>query len=77
MNAKLTDNTIGQVAKCLQLAILTGTDIVDHLRQMVFVVTDGKIEVSPEFATQFESNVQDMLQELQEKQAAQKKNLFD
>ncbi len=30
----LDDNVIAQVAKLLQLAIITGTDVVDHLRQV-------------------------------------------
>ena len=30
----LEDHTIAQIAKCLQVAILTGTDIADNLRQL-------------------------------------------
>ena len=30
----LEDGTIAQIAKCLQIAILTGTDIADNLRQL-------------------------------------------
>ena len=31
---RLDDSVIGHVAKLIQLAILTGTDIVDHMRMM-------------------------------------------
>ena len=31
---KLHDEVIGEVARSLQRALLTGTDIVDHLRQI-------------------------------------------
>jgi hypothetical protein len=76
MNAKLTDNTIAQIAKCLQLALLTGTDIVDHLRQLDLVVNDGKIDIAPEFAAQFEANITKMLGEVQETQQQKKQTLF-
>tara|TARA_Y100001973_G_C5195004_1_gene333609 strand:+ start:1669 stop:1902 length:234 start_codon:yes stop_codon:yes gene_type:complete len=77
MNSKFTDQTIAQIAKCLQVAILTGTDIVDHLRQIQFVVQDGNIEISPEYSSQFETNLQKMLVELQEQQSSKKQTLFD
>ena len=32
----LDDDAISQIAKALQIAILTGTDIVDNLRQIKF-----------------------------------------
>jgi len=76
MTAKLTDNTIAQIAKCLQLAILTGTDVVDNLRQLELVVTDGKIDISPEFAAQFEANITKMMETAQQEQASKKQTLF-
>jgi len=76
MTAKLTDNTIAQIAKCLQLAILTGTDVVDNLRQLEFVITDGKVDISPEFAAQFEANLTKMVEEVQENQKSKKQTLF-
>ena len=76
MNVKLTDEAIGQIAKCLQLAILSGTDIVDHLRQLQFVVTDGNINISEEYATQFEANISKMIGEIQVQQETKKQTLF-
>ena len=36
----MTDETIAQIAKVLQVAILTGTDIVDNLRTVRFNVNN-------------------------------------
>ena len=69
--AKLSNETIGQIAKCLQMAILTGTDIVDHLRQLEFEVTDNVIDITPEFKKQFEENISKMITEIQEQQSTQ------
>ena len=46
---KLSDNTISQIAKCVQVAILTGTDVVDHLRQLELVENSGLINITEEY----------------------------
>ena len=76
MKAKLTDEAIGQIAKCLQVAILSGTDIVDNLRQLEFSIEDGNIAISKEYSAQFEKNISNMLGEIQEQQATKKQTLF-
>jgi hypothetical protein len=40
---------LATVAQLLQLAILTGTDLYDHLQTLQMVVQDGKLHVSAEF----------------------------
>ena len=57
----MTDETIAQIAKILQVAILTGTDIVDNLRLAKFVVADGNLTVSPKYAKEFNDNLEKML----------------
>ena len=48
-NYKLSDEAIAHVAKLLQMAILTGTDIVDNLRLLSLVSDeDGVLKVDPE-----------------------------
>lgn len=65
MALKLSDATIGHLAKLLQLALLTGTDVVDHLRYME-VEDDGTGMLRPTvayeeiFATQLEQLVSDV-----------------
>jgi DNA-binding ferritin-like protein len=58
----MDDTTIGHVAQLLQLAILTGTDIIDHFRSAHFAVSDeGIISLHPEYAENFDNNLQKML----------------
>ena len=64
----MTDETIAQIAKILQVAILTGTDIVDNLRLAKFVIDDGSITVSPQYAEEFNTNLQNMLVKAQAQQ---------
>ena len=58
---KLDDSAIVHIAKCLQIAILTGTDVVDNLRQLELVEEDGALFIEPGHAKQFEENIQKML----------------
>jgi hypothetical protein len=62
-NLQLTDNTISHIAQLLQIAILTGTDVVDNLRSARFVTVEEKIEVSPEYLETFQANLSRLLEE--------------
>ena len=69
---KLSDDSISVIAKNLQLALLTGTDIVDHLRMMEMTVdTEGNLFPTDNYTEQFEINVQTMLQTLRKYQEEQ------
>ena len=57
---RLSDRTIAQLVKLLQLAILTGTDISDNLRTLRLVDQDGVLEVDEEYLQNFEENLQRM-----------------
>ncbi len=58
----MSDATIAHVAQLLQVAILTGTDIIDHFRAARFTVdSEGDIALHPEYAENFNSNIQKML----------------
>tara|TARA_A100001011_G_scaffold379234_1_gene444987 strand:+ start:6232 stop:6489 length:258 start_codon:yes stop_codon:yes gene_type:complete len=61
----LSDATIGHVAQLLQMAILTGTDIIDHLRMAKFTTNDttGRIELHPDYHEQFQENIQRMMED--------------
>ena len=60
------DSTISIIAKTLQLAILTGTDIVDNLRRIeVQENANGTLEITPNYNSQFEHWVAKMLEELE------------
>ena len=63
---RMTDTAIGHIAQLLQVAILTGTDIIDNLRSARFVVNNGTIEVSPEWSENFQQSIQQMMNEVAE-----------
>ncbi len=67
---KLNDNAISHIAKLIQVAILTGTDIVDNLRMAEFVDNNGELDVTPEYHENFNNNIQKMLEQVEEQQAS-------
>jgi hypothetical protein len=59
---KLSDDTISQIARLLQIAILSGTDIVDNLRTLRVVVDNsGTLSPDPEYLSQFDQNINKMI----------------
>jgi hypothetical protein len=60
---KLSDEVISQVAKLIQLAILTGTDIVDNLRMLRLTGNDDVLELDTEYSKNFEENLNKMITE--------------
>tara|TARA_R100000808_G_C2155555_1_gene168657 strand:+ start:10746 stop:10970 length:225 start_codon:yes stop_codon:yes gene_type:complete len=61
-NLKLSDEVIGQIAKLVQMAIISGTDVVDHFRQARLTVADDTIYLAEEYKSQFENNIEAMLE---------------
>ena len=66
MTYKLSDNTIAQVAKLLQVALLTGTDIVDNLRALRLTLNEDVLEPDAEYLANFESNLNKLIENLAE-----------
>lgn len=60
---KLNDEVIAHVAKILQLALITGTDIVDHMRMIVLKASDEELYLDEEYVKNSDSNIEKMLQE--------------
>ena len=70
---KLSDETIAHIAKIVQVAILTGTDLVDNLRMMNLVDDNGSRKLEAKYAAGFDKSINKMLEEIaaeQEKQLA-------
>lgn len=66
---KFDDTVISTIAKTLQLALLTGTDIVDNLRTIeVEEKSDGTLGITPNYNSQFEHWIAQMLEELEANQ---------
>ena len=63
---KFDDTIISTIAKTLQLALLTGTDVVDNLRQIEVAENEnGTLSITPNYNSQFEHWVAKMLEELE------------
>ena len=62
---KLNDEVIAHIAKILQLAILTGTDIVDHMR-LIRLTTgeDNDLLLDEDYAENSQANIERMLKEI-------------
>tara|TARA_B100000700_G_C14977190_1_gene824472 strand:- start:1137 stop:1379 length:243 start_codon:yes stop_codon:yes gene_type:complete len=62
---QLNDEVIGQIAKLVQLAILTGTDVVDNLRMMRVAVDNetGQLTLTDSYRSVAESQVKTLMDE--------------
>ena len=65
----LDDQVIAQIAKIIQVAILSGTDITDNLRQMTLSVNEEqKLVLSKEYISIFNTNIDKMTQKAEAEQ---------
>ena len=69
---RLSDEVIGQIAKLVQIAILTGTDIVDNMR-MIRLTTDNENESKLVLADSYRElarlQVEKLMEDLENNQA--------
>jgi len=62
---RFSNEVIANIAKVLQLAMLTGTDIVDNLKMIKLAEgKSGFLEIHKDFKSQIESNIEKMLSEI-------------
>ena len=66
-----SDEVIGQIAKALQLAIITGTDVVDNLRMMRVEVDEesGQLILTDEYREIATNQIEKLMQEAEAFQA--------
>lgn len=62
---KLTDSVIVHIAKLLQLSMLTGTDIVDHMRMITLAEREGSLFLDEDYETLSEQNIMKMIREVE------------
>ena len=66
---RLSDEIISQIAKLVQLAILTGTDVVDNLR-MIRVTSsendDATLVLTPEYREICDNQVKSLMSDVEE-----------
>lgn len=58
---KLSDEAIIVIARQLQIAILTGTDVIDNLRLLDLEESNGQLVPTQESVTEHENQIQSML----------------
>ena len=67
MNYTLSDDAIAAIAKLVQIAILTGTDVVDNLRTLKMnTSSNNSLVPTEEFTASFEEQINNMLSMQQE-----------
>jgi len=62
MQYRLSDETISSIAKLVQLAILTGTDVVDNLRTLRLETNGEELAPTSDFNESFQKNLDDLAQ---------------
>ena len=65
---KLHDTAIAHVAKVLQVALLTGTDIIDHLRMIELEEKDGFMHLNEEYEKNHNLSIEKMLEQAQKEE---------
>ena len=62
----LHDNTIAHIAKLVQLAMITGTDVIDHLRMMKLSedFDEGLIRINKDYELEHSGSINDMIEKL-------------
>lgn len=73
---KLSDDSIAQIVRLLQVALLTGTDVSDNLRMLELVEEDGSLNVEPAYLEQFDANLQKIQDDFDSGNALKKKPGF-
>lgn len=70
----LSDSAIGHIAKLIQMALITGTDLVDHLRMMQLKTDDedsNKLKLEDTYSDMHDKSINEMIaatQKLEEKE---------
>ena len=60
---RLSDEAIAHIAQLVQIAILTGTDVVDNLRMMELLNDDGILLLDADYERRSDDNIQRMIKE--------------
>lgn len=61
---KLNDEVIAHIAKLLQIAILTGTDLTDNMRLIRLQDDNGELFLDEEYSIKSDENIKKMLNDI-------------
>jgi|13_taG_2_1085334.scaffolds.fasta_scaffold00067_28 hypothetical protein len=62
---RLDDSVVGHIAKLLQVALITGTDIIDHMRMIRLTGEDSSLVLQKEYQEIFDTSLEKMLENVQ------------
>ena len=68
---KFNDEVIAHIAKILQMALITGTDVVDHLRMVTLTEKEGQLFLDEEYSNVIEDNIDRMINNALEQQGGE------
>ena len=68
---KFNDEVIAHIAKILQMALITGTDVVDHLRMVALTEKEGQLFLDEEYSSVIEDNIDRMINNALEQQGGE------
>ena len=71
---KFSDELIASIARTLQIAILTGTDIVDHLRTFEVEDEEGILKLTENSKERIEKEIESMLGRISDERGAASQN---
>ena len=63
---KLSNQIIAEISRLLQVAILTGTDVVDNLRMIEVEESDGVLILTEDYRSSSERNIERLVEQAQE-----------
>lgn len=64
---RLSDDLIGVVRELLQLSIMTGSNIVDHMRAVRVEVIDGAVVPTEEYIDAYNAQVEQLVKQAEER----------
>lgn len=67
-NLRLSDDAIALVRELVQLSILTGTNIVDHMRAIRLELVDGAVYPTEEYVNAYNAQIEELTRKAEELQ---------
>ena len=64
---KLNDEVIAHISKLVQLAIISGTDVVDHFRMIRLAPSENELFLEENYRSQIDDNIKKMVNEVNNK----------
>jgi len=76
-NLRLSDDAIALVRELVQLSILTGTNIVDHMRAIRLELVDGAVYPTEEYVNAYNAQIEELTRKAEEVQQKMQEKVAD